>query len=144
MNSRPPSARASATSAAVSRTLTLEQLTEGYGLPKGRVEAFTILGVIAADGAGDFVCDDDNRLIIAAAAVQLGFDERELSELMELYEDTAPQNRSLPHFMKLLANYQRFMAWRHHEGPETPASAGFRLSANGAGQGGAAQGEDRT
>lgn len=144
MNSRSPSARTSVTSVDVSRTLTLEQLTEGYGLPKDRVEAFTVLGVIAVDEAGDFVCNDDDRLIIAAAAVQLGFDERELSELMELYEDTAPHNRSLPHFMKLLANYQRFMAWRHHEDPETITAAGFTLRANRAGQVGAAQGEDRT
>lgn len=144
MNSRSPSDSTSAMPAEVSRTLTLEQLTEGYGLPKDRIEAFTVLGVIAADGTGDFACEDDDRLIIAAAAVQLGFDERELSELMELYEDTAPQNRSLPHFMKLLANYQRFMAWRHHDDPETMTAAGFTLSAGRAGQGGAAQGEDRT
>lgn len=128
----------------VSRTLTLEQLTEGYGLPKDRIEALTVLGVIAADGTGDFSCDDDDRLIIAAAAVQLGFDERELSELMELYEYTAPQNRSLPHFMKLLANYQRFMAWRHHDDSETMTAAGFTLSAGRAGKVGAVRGEDRT
>ena len=143
MNSRSPSARASVTSADGGRTLTLKQLTEGYGLPKDRVDAFTVLGVIAADGTGDFVCDDDDRLIIAAAAVQLGFDERELSELMELYDDTAPQNRSLPHFMKLLANYQRFMAWRHHEDPETMTAAGFTLSGSRAGRVGAVQEEDR-
>lgn len=144
MNSRSPSVSTSVTSADVSHTLTLEQLTEGYGLPKDRVEAFTMRGLIAAGVTGDFVCDDDDRLIIAAAAVQLGFDERELSELMDLYEGTASHNRSLPHFMRLLANYQRFMAWRHREDPEPLTAAGFTLIANRTGQVGAAQGEDRT
>jgi hypothetical protein len=96
--------------------LSREQLIEGYGLPVSRFGTFEALGVIEAEGDGGFRCDDDDRLVIASAAVQLGFDERELAELMELYGNTAPHDRTLPHFMKLLASYQRLMAWRHLEG----------------------------
>ena len=119
------SIRAAARSANTGRTLSREQLVEGYGLPRSRFDVFETLGVIAPEGADGFRCDDDDRLIIAAAAVQLGFDERELGELMALYGNTASSDRSLPHFMKLLANYQRLMAWRHLEGCDVPALAGL-------------------
>jgi hypothetical protein len=110
------------------RTLSREQLVEGYGLPLSRFGIFAALGIIAPEADDGFRCDDDDRLVIAAAAVQLGFDERELGELMELYDNTTPHDRALPRFMKLLASYQRLLAWRHPEGcdPETLASLARR------------------
>lgn len=96
--------------------LTLGRLIEGYGIPHKHLGTFEELGIIVAAGADLYRCDDDDRLIIAAAAVQLGFDARELRELMKLYDETSPPRRALPHFMKLLAGYQRFMAWRRQEG----------------------------
>lgn len=119
------SIRAAARSANTSRTLSREQLVEGYGLPLSRFGVFEALGIIVPEGDDGFRCDDDDRLIIAAAAVQLGFDERELGELMELYGNTASSDRTLPHFMKLLASYQRLMAWRHLEGCDVQALAGL-------------------
>ncbi|MDX2288445.1 MAG: hypothetical protein NW217_06450 [Hyphomicrobiaceae bacterium] len=122
------STKSAARPADAGRTLSREQLVEGYGLPLSRFGVFEALGIIVSDGDDGFRCDDDDRLIIAAAAVQLGFDERELGELMELYDNTSPQDRALPRFMKLLASYQRLMAWRHPEGcdPETLASLARR------------------
>ncbi len=121
-------AAAAAPDAAVRRSartslLTLQKLVQGYGIPLGRVAAFEELGIIRADAADRYRCDDDDRLIIAAAAVQLGFTLRELRELMDLYDETSPARRALPHFMKLLASYQRLMAWRQPEGYD-PAPAG--------------------
>lgn len=109
--------------ASAGRALTREQLVEGYGLQQSRFVIFESLGIIVADGEDRFHCDDDDRLIIAAAAVQLGFDERELGELMQLYGSTSAEDRVLPHFMKLLASYQRLMAWRHPEGCDADALA---------------------
>ena len=34
---------------------------------------------------------------------------------MALYNDSAPENRNLPYFMRLLARYQRLRAWRSRE-----------------------------
>lgn len=138
-------ARAAMRSADAERTFSRQQLTEGFGLPPSRFDVFVALGIIVPGGDGGFLCDDDDRLIIAAAAVQLGFDERELSELMELYGNTAPQDRELPRFMKLLASYQRLMAWRHPEGCDSetlasPMRRPFRVERSGFSE----AGKDRT
>jgi hypothetical protein len=109
------SERATARPGSGSRTITLDRLVEVYGVPRKYIAAFEETGVIVAAGADCYHCDDDDRLVIAAAAVQLGFDHRELRELMKLYDGASPQRRVLPHFMKLLANYQRLMPWRHPE-----------------------------
>lgn len=100
--------------------LTLDRLVHGYGIPLGRIASFEELGIIRAAGADRYLCEDDDRLIIAAAAVQLGFTLRELRELMDLYDEASPARRALPNFMKLLASYQRLMAWRNGEGSDTP------------------------
>ena len=109
------SERAIARPGSGSHTITLDRLVEVYGVPLKYLAAFEETGVIVVAGADRYHCDDDDRLVIAAAAVQLGFDQRELRELMKLYDGASPQRRALPHFMKLLANYQRLMPWRHPE-----------------------------
>jgi DNA-binding transcriptional MerR regulator len=107
-----------------SSELTLERLVKGYGIPLGRLVALEDMGIIRAVDADHFHCDDEDCLIIVAAAIQLGFTLRELRELMELYADASPARRALPTFMKLLASYQRLMAWRHPEaGGSAPPTA---------------------
>lgn len=101
-------------------SLTLDRLVHGYGIPLGRIAAFEELGIVRATGADRYDCDDDDRLIIAAASVQLGFTLRELRELMDLYDEASPARRALPNFMKLLASYQRLMAWRNDASHEVP------------------------
>lgn len=106
-------------------TLTLERLVKGFGIPLGRLVALEDMGIIRTADGDHFHCDDEDRLIIVAAAIQLGFTLRELRELMELYADASPARRALPAFMKLLASYQRLMAWRHPEaGGTAPSTAG--------------------
>ncbi|WP_026224553.1 hypothetical protein [Methyloversatilis thermotolerans] len=95
-----------------SSELTLECLVKGYGIPLGRLVALEDMGIIREVDADRFHCDDEDRLIIVAAAIQLGFTLRELRELMDLYAEASPARRALPSFMKLLASYQRLMAWR--------------------------------
>lgn len=92
--------------------VTLQTLVQGYGIPLGRITAFEDMGIVSPLDKERYACSDDDRLIIAAAAVQLGFTLRELRELMALYDEASPSHRALPHFMKLLASYQRLMAWR--------------------------------
>lgn len=111
---------AAARRSARANVITLQQLVQGYGIPLARISAFEELGIIDAAGADRYTCEDDDRLIIAAAAVQLGFTLRELRELMDLYDEASPARRALPNFMKLLASYQRLMAWRQPEGYDPP------------------------
>ncbi|MBU0604249.1 MAG: hypothetical protein KKD25_17815 [Gammaproteobacteria bacterium] len=109
-----------------SRTVTLNRLLQGYGIPASRICIFEDMGIIVAAGAQRYRCADDDLLIIAAAAVQLGFTVRELRELMGLYREASPSQRALPDFMKLLAGYQRLMAWRQPTGADGEAGRGSR------------------
>ena len=118
--------RAPVPAAAVQPVSATESSTEQGNMSASdarRQESFAV-DIVAVDedaaGADRYSCEDDDRLIIAAAAVQLGFTLRELRELMDLYDEASPARRALPNFMKLLASYQRLMAWRQPEGYDPP------------------------
>jgi len=111
---------AAARRSARANVLTLHKLVQGYGIPLARISAFEELGIIDAAGADRYTCGDDEAVVVVAAAVQLGFTLRELRELMDLYDEASPARRALPNFMKLLASYQRLMAWRQPEGYDPP------------------------